>query len=107
VNDEADREADHQEPPSPAPEGWAQVAETRQRYEAELVRLRLESAGIESHLIDQTYNQEPMPDVRSLSLVRVLAPADRADEARRLLAAPVDLPEDADEAPAGDASEHD
>jgi len=60
--------------------------------------MRLESAGIEVHLIDQTYNQEPMPDVRALSLVRVLAPADRVQEARDLLAAPVDLPEDADEA---------
>jgi hypothetical protein len=43
-----------------------------------------------------------MPDVRSLSLVRVLAPAERAEEARRVLAAPVDLPEDADEAAPGD-----
>jgi len=85
--------------PEEAPEpGWTQVAEVRQRYEAELIRMRLESAGIETHLIDQTYNQEPMPDVRSLSLVRVLAPADRAQEAHDLLAAPVDLPEDADEA---------
>lgn len=93
--------------PGEAPEpGWTQVAEARQRYEAELIRMRLESAGIESHVIDQTYNQEPMPDVRSLSLVRVLAPADRAEEARELLAAPVDLPEDADEA-SGDGYEQD
>ena len=92
---------------SPAPEGWIQIAETRQRYEAELIRLRLESAGIETHLIDQTYNQEPMPDVRSLSLVRVLAPAGRAEEARRVLAATVELPEDADEAPEGERSDQD
>jgi hypothetical protein len=89
------------------PDGWTQVAETRQRYEAELIRLRLESAGIETHLIDQSYNQEPMPDVRSLALVRVLTPADRADEARRVLATPVDLPEDADEAPGGEAPDSD
>jgi hypothetical protein len=83
-------------------EGWVQIAEVRQRYEAELIRMRLEGAGIEAHIIDQTYNQEPMPDVRSLSLVRVLTPAERAEEARRVLAAPVDLPEDADEAAPGD-----
>jgi len=92
---------------STEPEGWSQVAETRQRYEAELIRLRLESAGIETHIVDQSYNQEPMPDVRSLSLVRVLAPADRADEARRVLATPVDLPEDADEATDADGRDQD
>lgn len=85
-----------------APDGWTQVAETRQRYEAELIRLRLEGAGIETHIIDQSYNQEPMPEIRSLSLVRVLAPTARADESRRILAALVALPDEADEAPEGE-----
>jgi hypothetical protein len=40
-----------------------------------------------------------MPSVRALSLVRVLVPAERAEEARRLLQERVDLPEDGELAP--------
>lgn len=88
-----------------SPEGWAQVAETKQRYEAELMALRLQESGIEVHVLDQSYNQEPMPDVRGLALVRVLVPAGRAEEAGRLLAAPVDLPEDGEAAEDADDGE--
>ncbi len=81
--------------------GWDQVAETRQVYEAELIALRLREAGLEAQVVDQTFHQEPMPDVRNFNVVRVLVPADRAEEARRLLAQSVELPADAEE-PAGD-----
>jgi hypothetical protein len=58
--------------------------------------LRLRGEGIEARVIDQSYRQEPVPSVRALSLVRVLVPAECAGEARRLLAEPVDLPDDAE-----------
>jgi hypothetical protein len=92
--------------PVPEPEdaagsygGWDQVAETRQVYEAELIALRLREAGLEAQVVDQTFHQEPMPDVRNFTVVRVLVTAGRAEEARRLLAESVELPADVD--PAG------
>jgi hypothetical protein len=73
---------------------WDTAAEASQVFEAELMALRLREAGIEARVIDQSYRQEPIPSVRALSLVRVLVPAGRAEEARRLLAERADLPED-------------
>ena len=77
-------------------QSYVQVAETKQAYEAQLIKLRLAEAGIEARILDQSYNQEPMPDVRSLSLVRVLVPASSAERAQALLAETVSLPEDGD-----------
>ena len=54
------------------------------------------NAGIEARVIDQSYRQEPIPSVRAFSVVRVLVPADRAEEARRVLAEGRALPEDAE-----------
>ena len=54
--------------------GWDQVAETAQIFEAELIALRLRESGIEAEVVDQTFNQEPLPNVRSFSVVRVLVP---------------------------------
>jgi hypothetical protein len=65
---------------------WDTVLETRQVYEAELAAGRLREAGLDPRVIDQSYNQEPVPSVRSFALVRVLVPADQAVEARRVLA---------------------
>jgi hypothetical protein len=65
---------------------WDTVLETRQVYEAELAAGRLREAGLDARVIDQSYNQEPVPSVRSFALVRVLVPADQAAEARRVLA---------------------
>jgi len=73
---------------------WDAVLESNQVYEAELAALALREAGIDARVIDQSYRQEPVPSVRSFALVRVLVPAERADEARRILAEPVGLPED-------------
>jgi hypothetical protein len=70
------------------------VAETAQIFEAELIALRLRESGIEAEVVDQTFNQEPLPNVRSFSVVRVLVPKDQAAEARRLLDHPEPLPED-------------
>lgn len=74
--------------------GFVQIAETKQIFEAELIRLRLLAGGVEAQLLDQTFAQEPMPDVRSFSLVRVFVPAGDLALARDLLAQSVALPED-------------
>ncbi len=74
--------------------GWDQVAETSQAYEAELIALRLRESGIEAEVVDQSFNQEPLPNVRSFAVVRVLVPRAQLAEAQRLLAHPVPLPED-------------
>ena len=76
--------------------GWDQVAETSQVYEAELIALRLREGGIEAEVVDQTFNQEPLPNVRSFAVVRVLVPKERMADARRLLDHPEPLPEDAE-----------
>lgn len=83
--------------------GWDQVAETGQVYEAELMALRLREAGFEVQVVDQTFQQEPMPDVRNLAVVRVLVPTGRAAEARRVLAEAAPLPPDAE--PPGEGGE--
>ena len=90
---------------TPAPEaeggshgGWDQVTETGQVYEAELMAMRLRDSGIEAQVVDQTFHQEPLPNVRSFAVVRVLVPREKVEEARRILAQPVALPEDAEPA---------
>jgi hypothetical protein len=75
------------------------VAEVRHGYEAELIALRLRDAGIEAKVLDQSFRQEPLPDVRSFSVLRVLVPVESAEEARLLLSRERTLPEDAEEAP--------
>ncbi len=74
---------------------WDAVLQTNQLYEAELAALRLREAGLEARVIDQSYRQEPIPSVRSFAVVRVLVPAERAEEARRVLREGQTLPEDA------------
>jgi Putative prokaryotic signal transducing protein len=81
---------------SPSHDDWDTVMEAGQVYEAELAALRLRDAGIEARVIDQSYRQEPIPSVRAFSVVRVLVPAERAEEARRVLAEGRALPEDAE-----------
>jgi len=76
-------------------DGWTQVAETGQPYEAELIALRLRAAGIEAKVVDQTFRQEPLPSVRSFAVVRILVPEGEEAQAREVLARPVDLPADA------------
>jgi hypothetical protein len=73
-----------------------QVAETGQVYEAELIALRLRASGIDAHVVDQTFHAEPLPNVRSFAVVRIMVPAAEAEEARRLLAGSARLPDDFD-----------
>jgi hypothetical protein len=79
--------------------GWDVVAETGQLYVGELMALRLREAGFEARVLDQSYRQEPVPSVRSFSVVRVLVPVKDAPAARRALTETVALPEDAEEPP--------
>jgi hypothetical protein len=74
--------------------GWDQIAETSQIYEAELIALRLRGSGIEAEIVDQTFNQEPLPNVRSFAVVRVLVHKEQMAEARRILDGSAPLPED-------------
>ena len=74
--------------------GWDQIAETSQIFEAELIALRLRGSGIEAEIVDQTFNQEPLPNVRSFAVVRVLVPQAQMAEARRILDGSLPLPED-------------
>ena len=80
-------------------DGWEQVAETPQVFEAELMALRLRESGIEAEVIDQSFKQEPLPNVRSFAVVRVLVPGDKAELAREVLKRSVDLPETASDLP--------
>jgi hypothetical protein len=79
-------------------EGWVQVVETAQPYEAELIALRLRDAEIETRVVDQTFRQEPLPSVRSFAVVRVLVPEDKEAQAHEVLGRTVDLPPDAEQA---------
>jgi hypothetical protein len=80
----------------------------REIYAAELMALRLRSAGIDAEVLDQSFRQEPLPSVRAFAVVRVLVPAEQLEAARRVLEEGLPLPEDAEasddpEAPAGTA----
>lgn len=75
-----------------------QVVETRQAYEAELIALKLREAGIDAQVLDQSFKQEPLPNVRAFSVVRVMVPAAQEQAARQVLAEAESLPEDAEQA---------
>jgi hypothetical protein len=86
-------------PPKGSYDGWEQVAETSQVFEAELMALRLRESGIEAEVIDQSFKQEPLPNVRSFSVVRVLVPGEKVQQARDVLARSVALPDNATDSP--------
>jgi putative signal transducing protein len=79
-----------------------QIIETRQLYEAELIALKLREAGVEARVLDQSFRQEPLPNVRSFSVVRVMVPAAQEEAARTALAETSRLPEDGESEPADD-----
>jgi hypothetical protein len=66
-------------------DGWEQVAESGDLLEAELIALRLREAGVAAEVIDQSFRQEPLPNVRSFAVVRVVVPAEQARLAREAL----------------------
>jgi hypothetical protein len=76
---------------------WEVVAEIAQRYEGELIALRLRDAGIEAHVVDSSSDPFPIPASADFEAVRVVVPADRAEAARAVLEAGVSLPDDAEE----------
>lgn len=78
---------------------WIAIAETRELFEAELIALRLRSGGLEASVLDQSFRQEPLPDVRAFANVRVMVRAADAETARRLLAQGEPLPENAESDP--------
>jgi len=79
-----------------------QVAETAQVYEAELIALRLRGEGIEAHVVDQTFHQEPLSNVRNFAVVRVLVPRGSEEAARRILAESRTLPDDGESSGGGE-----
>ena len=83
MSDESKDEA-HVDPGLPGGE-WEIAAEVGRRYLAELMAGSLQAAGIDARVIDKSFRQEPLPSVRSFAIVRVYVPADRAEDARRLL----------------------
>jgi hypothetical protein len=83
-------------------EGWEQVAEVRDLFEAELIALRLREAGMEAEVLDQSFRQEPLPDVRSFAVVRVLVRREELARAREVLATGAWLAEDLTDEPGGE-----
>ncbi len=79
--------------------GWDQVAETAQIFEAELIALRLRDSGIEAQVVDQTFHQEPLPNVRNFSVVRVLVKKEDMARARQVLEDGQPLPPDGESEP--------
>ena len=75
---------------------WEEVQVVRQAYEAELIAARLEEAGIEAQIVDQSFEQIPLTNVTDFDLVRIVVPTGRAEEARRVLSSIPTLPEDAE-----------
>jgi hypothetical protein len=65
-------------------ESWVSVATTGTDYEADMVRDRLDSAGIPAVVLTQRDHAFNLT-VGDLASVHVMVPPDRADEARRLL----------------------
>lgn len=80
---------------------WEEIRVVRQPFEAEMIAARLEEAGIEAQIVDQSFEQVPLTHVSDFDLIRVVVPTGRAEEARRVLADIPSLPEDA-EVPASD-----
>ena len=76
--------------------GWDAVFESGTAFEAELVAMRLRDAGIDAQVVDRTFTEAPMPDVSNINTVQVLVPTERAEEARAVVAQPVELEEGAD-----------
>ena len=77
-------------------EDWVQVAEVGQLWQGELIIGRLRESGIDAQILDQTFHQEPVPNVRSLAVVRVFVPKAQEGQARDLLSRGFNLREDAE-----------
>jgi hypothetical protein len=77
-------------------ESWIQVAEVGQMWQAEIVVGCLRENGIDARIVDQTFHQEPLTNVRAFAVVRVFVPMVQAEQAKQLISQGFELPEDAD-----------
>ena len=75
---------------------WEEVRVLRQAYEAELIAARLEEAGIEAQIVNQSFELVPLTNVSDFDLIRIVVPTARAEDARRVLSEIPSLPEDAE-----------
>ena len=75
---------------------WEQVALVNKFYEAEFMAGRLQSAGIDAQVLDQSFEQIPLTNVSDFEVLRVLVPMGKAEEARRILSEAAPLPADVD-----------
>jgi len=73
---------------------WIQVAEVSELWQAEVMAGRLRQSGIAVQLLDQTFHQEPLPNVRAFAAVRVFVPKDQQGHAERVIAGGFELPDD-------------
>jgi hypothetical protein len=75
---------------------WETVADVPELYQADLIALRLEEAGIETQVLDQSAEQFTIPGVRSFARVRVLVPVDKVEQAKEALSREATVLEDAE-----------
>jgi len=92
-------------PESHQPDDWVQVAEVGQVWQGELIVGRLRASGIDAEIVDQTFHQEPVPNVRAFAVVRVFVRMEQLEEAKRLLDEALELPDDVDVTSAEDDGE--
>ena len=64
---------------------WVVLMRVRLEPTAHIIEGLLESAGIESEVIDKTASEMPIPVVDTMSRLEIWVPQSRADDARRLL----------------------
>ena len=70
------------------------MAELSHLWQAELITGRLRESGIDAQILDQTFHQEPVPQVRAFAVVRVFVPSAREEEAKRLVNEGFELSDD-------------
>ena len=75
---------------------WEEIRVVRQPFEAEMITARLEDAGIEAAVVDQSFELVPLTNVSDYDLIRIVVPTSRAEDARRVLSEIAPLPEDAE-----------
>lgn len=80
----------------PHADDWVQVAEVAQIWQGELIVGRLREEGIDAQLVDQTFHQEPLTNVRAFAVVRVFVPSAQEEKARRVISESLEIPEDSE-----------
>jgi putative signal transducing protein len=75
---------------------WEEIVVVRQPFEAEMITARLEEAGIEAAIVDQSFELVPLTHVSDYDLIRIVVPTARVEEARRVLSEIPALAEDAE-----------